>query len=77
MLKTAITPKQAMISLIVPNRYIGKKVEVLLYISEEVEKTQQPQQRNVAQFKGLLTNEEANQYHQYLQTAREEWNRNI
>jgi hypothetical protein len=43
----------------------------------EVEKTPQPQRPNIAQFKGLLTNEEAVQYHQYLQTAREEWDRDI
>ena len=30
-----------------------------------------------SRFKGLLTNEEADKYHQYLQKARQEWERNI
>jgi predicted translin family RNA/ssDNA-binding protein len=33
--------------------------------------------RNVSRFKSLLTADEACKYHQYLQTARQEWDRNI
>jgi chloramphenicol O-acetyltransferase len=33
--------------------------------------------RNAARFKGLLTEQEAEKYHNYLQTARQEWDRNI
>ena len=33
--------------------------------------------RNVARFKGILTEEEAHNYHQYLQKSRQEWDRGI
>ncbi|MDR0830627.1 MAG: hypothetical protein LBN95_11045 [Prevotellaceae bacterium] len=32
---------------------------------------------NIAQFKGILTKDEAYNYHQYLTNAREEWNRSV
>jgi hypothetical protein len=32
---------------------------------------------HVKRFKGILTEEEAAQYHRHLQTARSEWNRDI
>ena len=77
MLNMSVTPEETMINLPIPERYIGKTVEIVLYLAEEAEKTGNSQRRNIAQFKGMLTNEEASQYHQYLQVARKEWNRNI
>ena len=74
MLRTIVIPKKATINLPILERYVGKSVEIVLFLAEEPEK---PQPRNIAQFKGLLTNEEASQYRQYLQTARKEWDRNI
>ena len=35
------------------------------------------QSNNAARFKGLLTDEEAEKYHQYLKQARSEWDRDI
>ncbi|HEY5325993.1 MAG TPA: hypothetical protein VIJ27_03255 [Mucilaginibacter sp.] len=35
------------------------------------------QTNNASRFKGLLTNEEAEKYHQYLKQARSEWERDI
>ena len=32
---------------------------------------------SASRFKGLLTNEEAEKYHQYLKQARSEWDRDI
>ena len=77
MLRTIVTPKKATINIPIPERYIGKVVEILLFLAEESEKPEKLQPRNIAQFKGFLTNEEASQYQQYLQTARKEWDRNI
>ena len=33
--------------------------------------------RNAARFKDILTDDEADKYHQYLKKARQEWDRNI
>jgi hypothetical protein len=32
---------------------------------------------DVSRFKGILTNDEADKYHQYLKKARNEWDRDI
>ncbi len=40
-------------------------------------KTLEKQKNGASRFKGLLTNEEADKYHLYLQQARSEWDRDI
>jgi hypothetical protein len=79
MIKNILTPQSDTITLSIPSEYIGKKVEVLLYINEElhVEACDNPHRSGVARFKGLLTNSEADKYQQYLQKARQEWDRVI
>ena len=79
MIRTVITPCDNMISIQLPGNYIGKKLEVLLYSFEEVkeETVYFTDVRNASRFKGLLTDSEADKYHQYLQKARQEWDRNI
>jgi subtilisin-like proprotein convertase family protein len=77
MIRTVFTPQQATVHVSIPEQYIGKKVEMLLFTPDEVEVLPILKRENVAQYKGLLTAEEAAQYHRYLQTARVEWNRDI
>ena len=78
MVRTVVTPFDNTICISIPSNYVGKKVEVLLYPSEEVkEDTVNVHKRNAARFKGIFTSEEADNYHQYLQKARQEWDRNI
>ena len=78
MLKTIITPNESTYSLPIPPYYVGKKVEVLLYIFDEIkEDTAQIHKNNTARFKGIFTQEEADSYHQYLRKARQEWDRKI
>ncbi len=40
-------------------------------------KTLEKPKNGASRFKGLLTNEEADKYHLYLQQARSEWDRDI
>jgi hypothetical protein len=73
-----MTPQDNAINLSIPVDYVGKKIEILLYMSEEVkEEPAELPRRNVACFKGLLTTDEADKYNQYLQNVRQEWDRNI
>jgi len=37
MLRTALTPSQAVIELALPNHYVGKRVEFLIYVSDEID----------------------------------------
>jgi hypothetical protein len=77
MIRTVCVPQQAVVNVPIPNHYIGRKIEVILYRMDEVEGSQQPQKRDVAQFKGLLTAEEAGHYHEFLKSTRTQWDRNI
>lgn len=84
MIKTIVIPQNNQLQLTIPNSYIGKEIEVLLYAKEELEKEiekvedKQPvKTNNAARFKGLLTSEEADEFHIYLKQARSEWDRDI
>ena len=80
MVRTIIEPQNNTISLLIPNDYVGKKLEVMIYADDEIwrlsagVKSSRPK---ISSFKGILTNDEAEKYHQYLQKSRQEWDRNI
>lgn len=61
----------------VPNLYIGKEIEVLLYAKEELIEEKTTTNNNAARFNSLLTDEEADKYHSHLKQARKELDRNI
>ena len=77
MIHTTLTPSQAVVELTLPNHYVGKKVEFLIYISDEIESLKPVNQTNASQFKGILNNDEAKSFNQYLTQARQEWDRNM
>ncbi|MDR1975022.1 MAG: hypothetical protein LBQ31_10225 [Bacteroidales bacterium] len=71
MIRTVVVPSNNAINLSIPLDYIGKKIEILLYKSDEVkEKPLELHHCDVANFKGILTSDEADKYNQYLQNAR-------
>jgi hypothetical protein len=77
MIRTTITPVNTNIHLSIPKDYVGKQIEVLLYATDELNRTNHGTANNAARFKGLLTDEEAEKYHHYLKQARNEWDRDI
>lgn len=79
MVRTFVTPTQQYISIAVPQNYVGKKIEVLLYAVDEPvgeEKTTAPN-NNAAQFKGIFSKEEGREFNEYQKQAREGWDRDI
>jgi hypothetical protein len=77
MIKTIIIPKNNDIHLFIPNNYIGKEIEILVYAKEELLQQENLKSNNAARYKGLLTNEEADKFDIYLNEARLEWKRDI
>ncbi|MCL2327631.1 MAG: hypothetical protein FWC39_03840 [Bacteroidetes bacterium] len=77
MLRTALIPNQPMVELSLPNHYVGKKVEFLIYISDDLERVQTVKSNKAAQFKGILSADEAQSFNQYITAARQEWDRTI
>ena len=71
MVHTTLIPNQAVVELALPNHYVGKKVEVLIYVSDEIENLKSIKKTNASQFKGILNTEEAKSFNQYLTTVRQ------
>jgi hypothetical protein len=77
MVHTTLIPSREVVELALPNHYVGKKVEFLIYISDEIERLKSTKPTNASQFKGILNTEEAKSFNQYLTTARQEWDRSV
>lgn len=77
MIKTHITPKQANISINLPESYVDKPLEIWIYNMEEAMVTNKNEAPAMAAFRGLLTPEEANLLQQEVKKSREEWDNNI
>ncbi len=78
MIRTLITPQQQNISILVPQNYIGKQIEVLLYaVDELIEEEKIAMPNNAAKYKGIFSKEEGEKFNQYLKQARSEWDRDF
>lgn len=77
MIRTSMIPQQTDILLSISSKYIGKKIEVLLYSVEEIIE-EIPQKVTMADFWGKLSNESAQKLHESVNVMRnEEWERDI
>jgi hypothetical protein len=77
MIKTTITPNTQTVFFEVPANYIGKEIEVLFYAKDELTEQTLKKTESAANFKGLLTLDEANKYDTFLKQARSEWERDF
>ncbi len=55
MIKTVVIPQNNNLYLSIPNHYIGKEIEALLYAKEELDEEKATKPNNAARFKGMLT----------------------
>ena len=76
MVRTIITPIQKNILIEVPQNYVGKQIEVLLYAVDELEKKESVK-NNAADFRGIFSKEEGAKFNEYIKQSRDEWERNI
>lgn len=74
MVRTIITPTDTNIQLSISEEYIGKAIEITYLALEELEQTST--KKTMADFKGILTANEADQLQDYVTKSREEWSRN-
>jgi hypothetical protein len=76
MIRTILTPESEDISIHLPSRYVGKKIEVFLYALEELTEDEPIKKViNNASLRGKLhlTDEQYNDFHQYAKEIRKEW----
>lgn len=78
MVRTLITPQQQNITILVPQNYVGKKIEVIAFAIDEGQQEQVVLPVNtMAQFWGTMSNETANDLHEQTKFSRNEWDKNI
>jgi hypothetical protein len=79
MIHTTVTPLNTQVSLTIPEEYIGKKVEVLLYTLEEAEeKKVAPTSKNKpSDYAGSLSPKAADEFLKHVEQSRNEWERDI
>lgn len=77
MIRTIVTPQQQTISIQVPQNYIGKQIEVLLYAVDKLIEEEITRPNNAAKYKGIFSKEEGEKFDQYLKEVRSEWDRDF
>lgn len=78
MYKTTVIPTNAQI--FIPNYYVGKKIEVLVYTVDEVTteiNTETVSKRKPSDFVGCISKDKAKQMLIDIDQNRDEWNRGI
>ena len=74
MIKTIITPQNNNYNLVIPNNYIGKKIEVIFYSLDEVdEDISALPKKTMADFWGILSDETASNLHKEVEESRKNW----
>ena len=76
MVRKFIVPSERNILIEIPQNYVGKEIEVLLYAVEELEK-KEIKNKNASAYRGIFTKEEGVEFNKYIDQARNEWERNI
>lgn len=77
MIRTTVTPNKKNISIDVPEDYIGKQVEILLYATDELKELSHPKKTGSLRGTLNLTEEQYKDFQQYTKDIRGEWERDI
>jgi hypothetical protein len=78
MYKATVTPTNTQI--FIPNFYVGKKIEVLVYTVDEIttdSNVSNSQKRKPSDFVGCISKETAKKMLNDIDQSRDEWNRTI
>ena len=79
MIKTTLIPQGNDLHIEIPNAYIGKTIEILLYAVEEVNEDIVPLSKGIrpSDYAGTLSNEDAAALLSHVNEGRREWERDI
>lgn len=72
MIKTTIIPQDNSYTLAIPNRYIGKKVEIIVYALDEIVEEKAPL-KTMGDFWDTLSDETATELHKQTKESRDSW----
>ncbi len=76
MIKTTIIPQNNSLNFTIPDNYIGREIEVLLYAKDELQQEIKPK-KTMTDFSGILSENDYQALKSHTEQARKEWNRDI
>lgn len=77
MVKTVVTPQNNSLYLVIPNNYIGREIEVLMYAKDELDEEKIKPKKTMANFSGILSENDYQSLKSHTEQSRKEWNRDI
>ena len=77
--RTTITPNQTDIHLSVPQNYVGRKLEILLYPVDELTDglAEELPKKKPSDFAGTINKEEGEKFHDHLKQAPNKWDKDF
>jgi hypothetical protein len=64
-------------TIVTPQNYIGREIEVLLYAKDELQEEKIKPKKTMANFTGILSENDYQSLKSHTEQARKEWNRDI
>jgi hypothetical protein len=72
MTKTVAIPQQNNLNLVIPNQYIGKRIEIIMYALDEIIE-EKPIKKTMADFWGTLSDKTATEINNQVTESRNGW----
>lgn len=76
MIRTQIIPDSNNVSVAIPDSYIGKKVEVILFSEDDAHETNEKTGK-IKRYTGMLSKERALEFQTFAKQVRKEWDTSI
>lgn len=78
MIRKTITPDRKTVSIDVPETYVGKQIEVLIYATDELHE-EKAAVKNKVKLRGALklTDDQYKDFQQFVNDVRDEWDKAI
>ncbi len=77
MIRTTIKPTNTDVHISIPDDYVGKNLEVLLYATDEPLDIVSQEVNTMAKYKGIFSSKEADELQEYVRKSHEEWEKDI
>ena len=76
MIRTHIIPESNSVLVAIPDNYIGKQVEVIVFADDDIQQTPGEPEK-ISKYKGVLSKERALELQKFAEQIRKEWDRDI
>jgi hypothetical protein len=77
MIRTTIKPTNTDVHISIPDNYVGRNLEVLLYATDEPQNIVSEEVNTMSKYRGILSSDEADELQEYVKKSREEWGKDI